>query len=190
MVPCMTFNLITSSHSCCTVLLCVEDFDSRGELRGIRNISGTGILGSISSPLVTKQSEDEPVDHFSFLNVGDEHSHSNSIGMGIRMGMEDAFLTSKDKQKERVAVKKSKGVLHGFRSSVFCNKINSPPNTVSSSSSHSHLPNSPCPLPSDTSGNDIDFYYEVAKSCISPLLVRAGFEEIDGIVEYGPQAGT
>ena len=129
-----------------------------------------------------KESRDEPVDHFSFLTDGDEQSHSSSKGMGVG----NAYLMSEADQKERIAVKKNKGVLHGFRSSVFYQKINT------AASSHSLSRKSLHPW-IDTSGggsdSDIDCYYNAAESCITPLLVRAGFEEIDGIVECGPLAG-
>ena len=75
----MTSNLHASFHiHCtalhytalhCTALLCRTDFDFRGALTGIRNISGThtGILGSPPSTFIKWTSEEEPVYHFSFL---------------------------------------------------------------------------------------------------------------------------
>lgn len=142
-----------------------------------------------------KRSEEEPVDHFSFLAVGDAHpqSTSMSMNMGMGKGMRDALGMSKDNDKERNTAKKVKGVLHGFRSSVFCHKIQSarktalPPSSSSSRPIPSHTSH---PQSGDMVSNDIDYHYKVAEACLSPLLVKAGFEEIDGIIECGPQAGA
>ena len=115
--------------------------------------------------------------------------------MGV--GIEDALFMSKEDQNERNPVKKNKGVLHGFRNSVYCHKIKTlhntspppPPSSSFSSSSRSFLPTSHHTAPSCTAVDDLDSYYEAAESCITPSMVRAGFEEIDGIIECGPQAG-
>ena len=102
--------------------------------------------------------------------------------MGVGTG--DALFMPKEDSNEKNTVKKNKGVLHGFRNSVYCNKINTlhntaPPLSSFSSSSRSFLPPS----------HDIKSYYEATEACITPSMVRAGFEEIDGIIECGPQAG-
>ena len=114
--------------------------------------------------------------------------------MGMGVGIEDALFVSKEDQNERIPVKKNKGVLHGFRNSVYCHKINTlhntslPPSSYSSPA-RSFLPTSHHTAPSCTAVDDIDCYYEAAESCITPSMVREGFEEIDGIIECGPQAG-
>ena len=105
--------------------------------------------------------------------------------MGMGVGTGDAHFMSKEDPNERNTLKKNKGVLHGFRNSVYCHKINAlrntapPPSSSFSSTSRSFLPPS----------HDIDSYYEAAEACITPSMVRAGFEEIDGIIECGTQAG-
>lgn len=186
---CLLLSFNASQHS--TMSLFIIDFSFRGETSGTHNTSATGVQGSQSSFLAMKRSEEEPLDHFSFLAVGDAHPHSTSMSLG--MGMGDALGMSKDNDKERNTTKKVKGVLHGFRSSVFCHKIQSarksalPPTSSPSRPIPSH---SSHPQSSDMVSNDIDYHYKEAKACLSPLLVKAGFEEIDGIIECGPQAGT
>jgi hypothetical protein len=176
----------------CTISLFIIDFDFREETPGTHNTSGTSVQGSQSSSLAIKRSDEESVDHFSFLAVGDAHSQSTSMSTGMGMGMGDALGMSKDNDKERNTAKKNKGVLHGFRSSVFCHKIQSARKSALplSSSSRPIPSHSSHPQSSDMASNDIDYHYKVAKACLSPLLVKAGFEEIDGIIECGPQAGT
>lgn len=190
------FSILTLHYTTlhCTTSLFIIDFDFKEETPGTHNTSGTGVPGSQSGSLAMKRPDEEPVDHFPFLAVGDAHSQSTSTSMSMGMGsMGDALGMSKDNDKERNTAKKNKGVLHGFRSSVFCHKIQSARKTApppSSSSSSRPIPSHSHPQSSDMINNDIDYHYEVAKACLSPLLVKAGFEEIDGIIECGPQAGT